>query len=81
MLTAASWDSWCRSTVAAADGYRTRFRVISTQLFEGRTRLHVLHDGPPEPGFAPVEPGLEDVYFSILQAPAPPATAEASHAA
>ena len=64
----------------AVDGYRKRFRVISTQLFEGRTRLHVLHDGgPPEPGFAPVEPGLEDVYFSILQAPL--ATAEASHAA
>jgi ABC-2 type transport system ATP-binding protein len=70
-----------RKTVdkAEVDGYRQRFRVISTQLFEGRTRLHLLHDEAPEPGFVPVEPGLEDVYFSILQAP--PATAEASHAA
>ena len=70
-----------RKTVdkAAVDGYRQRFRVISTQLFEGRTRLHVLHDGLPEAGFAPVEPGLEDVYFAILQSS--PSTAEASHAA
>jgi ABC-2 type transport system ATP-binding protein len=38
--------------------------------------VHVLHEGRPEEGFEAVEPNLEDVYFSILRAPA-----EARHAA
>ena len=59
-------------------GYRRELQVISTQLYGGRTQLHVLHDGAPEPGFEAVEPNLEDVYFSILRAPA---DAEALHAA
>ena len=67
-----------RKTVekAAVQTYRESLRVISTQLYEGRTLVHVLHEGRPEAGFEAVEPNLEDVYFSILRAPS-----EARHAA
>ncbi|MFV8755825.1 ABC transporter ATP-binding protein [Nannocystaceae bacterium ST9] len=41
-------------------------RVISTRLFAGRTLIHVLADERPDESFAPVEPGLEDVYFTTL---------------
>jgi ABC-2 type transport system ATP-binding protein len=60
----------------AVEDYRKSLRVISTQLYEGRTLVHVLHEGQPEAGFEAVEPNLEDVYFSILRAPE-----EARHAA
>jgi ABC-type multidrug transport system ATPase subunit len=60
----------------AVETYRESLHVISTQLYEGRTLVHVLHEGRPEDGFEAVEPNLEDVYFSILRAPA-----EARHAA
>jgi ABC-type multidrug transport system ATPase subunit len=59
--------------------HQAEHTVISTQLYEGRTLVHVLADGPPEPGFEPVEPNLEDVYFSILRSS--PAAAEERHAA
>jgi ABC-type multidrug transport system ATPase subunit len=62
----------------AVEAYRASLQVISTQLYEGRTQVHVLHDGQPEPGFEAVEPNLEDLYFSILRGPA---QAEAAHAA
>ena len=50
------------------DDYRTRYQVISTRLFAGRTIIHVLHDGSPGEGFVAVTGGLEDVYFSTLDA-------------
>ncbi|WP_299243627.1 ABC transporter ATP-binding protein [uncultured Aquimarina sp.] len=48
--------------------YQSAFNVISTRLFSGKTQLHVLADEKPEAGFECVHPGLEDVYFSTLQA-------------
>jgi ABC-2 type transport system ATP-binding protein len=63
----------------AVAAYRASLNVISTQLYEGRTLVHVLHDDRPEDGFEPAEPNLEDVYFSILRAPA--AAPETRHAA
>ncbi|HTT11680.1 MAG TPA: ABC transporter ATP-binding protein [Burkholderiaceae bacterium] len=45
---------------------RERLDVISTRLREGRTVVHVIADEAPEPGFEPVEGGLEDVYFATL---------------
>jgi ABC-2 type transport system ATP-binding protein len=54
--------------------------VISTRLFSGRTLIHVFADAAPGDGFEPVEPGLEDVYFSTLaraRAGAEPRTARA----
>ena len=46
--------------------YRASHQVISTRLFAGRTVIHVLADSDPGDGFASVEGGLEDVYFSTL---------------
>ncbi|HEX8670950.1 MAG TPA: ABC transporter ATP-binding protein [Longimicrobium sp.] len=56
------------ATRAAVEEYRASMRVLSTQLFEGKTRVHVLAEHRPEQGFEAVQPGLEDVYFSVLQA-------------
>src|SRR5579863_2850285 len=53
-----------RSQVA---DYQERFQVISMHLFGGRNVLHVLHDGEPEPGFEPVAPDLEDLYFATIK--------------
>jgi ABC-type multidrug transport system ATPase subunit len=52
-----------RSTLAQ---YRERFEILSTRLFAGNTILHVLSETDPGDGFAPVDGGLEDVYFSTL---------------
>ena len=41
--------------------------VISTKLLAGRTVARVHSDTAPGPGFEPVEPDLEDVYFSALR--------------
>ena len=40
--------------------------VISTKLLAGRTVVHVYSEGAPGAGFEPVEPDLEDVYFSAM---------------
>jgi ABC-type multidrug transport system ATPase subunit len=50
------------------EAHRERYRVISTRLFAGRTIIHVVADGAPGDGFTPVQGGLEDVYFSTLDA-------------
>jgi ABC-type multidrug transport system ATPase subunit len=57
-----------RKTVpkSAVAGYRASHDVIATRLFGGQTQIRVLSDGLPEPGFEPVAPDLEDVYFSVL---------------
>jgi ABC-2 type transport system ATP-binding protein len=52
-----------RSKLEAA---RERYELISTRLFAGRTVIHILSDSDPGDGFAPVDGGLEDVYFSTL---------------
>jgi ABC-type multidrug transport system ATPase subunit len=46
--------------------YRERYELISTRLFAGRTVVHILADSDPGDGFASVDGGLEDVYFSTL---------------
>ena len=45
---------------------RERYAVISTRLFAGQTIIHILSDADPGDGFAIIEGGLEDVYFSTL---------------
>jgi ABC-2 type transport system ATP-binding protein len=52
---------------SAVQGHRAAHAVISTQLYEGKTLVHVLHDERPDAGFEAVQPNLEDVYFSILR--------------
>ena len=58
-----------KKTIARAEvpDYQQRFRVISMRLFAGRTMLHVLQDDLPEPGFEPVVPDLEDLYFATIR--------------
>ena len=41
-------------------------RVICTKLQAGRTLVHVYAESSPGPEFEAVEPGLEDVYFSVM---------------
>ncbi|HEX8238858.1 MAG TPA: ABC transporter ATP-binding protein [Allosphingosinicella sp.] len=48
------------------DSCRARHALISTRLYAGRTIVHILADSDPGDGFAPVEGGLEDVYFATL---------------
>ena len=60
---------------AELDGYRARMNILSTRLAGGRTLLHVLADEPPEAGFEPVAPDLEDVYFGRLRTQATTARA------
>jgi len=47
--------------------YRERFQLISMRLFAGSTVVHVLSEQAPEPGFEPVTPDLEDLYFATIK--------------
>lgn len=47
--------------------YNDRYSVISTKLFAGRTMIRILADTAPGDGFEPVQPSLEDVYFSAMR--------------
>jgi len=51
---------------AELEAAKARYQVISTRLMGGRTVIHILCDSDPGDGFAAVEGGLEDVYFSTL---------------
>ena len=57
-----------RRTVARAEleALEREHAVISTRLLAGRTVVRVYGESPPGAGFEPVEPGLEDVYFSVM---------------
>lgn len=48
--------------------HKARHRVISSHLYAGRYRLHVLAAIDPGDGFVQQEPDLEDVYFATLLA-------------
>lgn len=50
------------------EAYKKMYEVISTRLFAGNTIIHILSDMDPGDGFASVDGGLEDVYFSTLAA-------------
>ena len=56
-------SSVARAEVAAV---RERHAVISTRLHTGQTQIHVINDGPPGPGFVPIEATLEDAYFAAI---------------
>jgi ABC-type multidrug transport system ATPase subunit len=47
--------------------YRERFQLISMRLLAGETLVHVLGAKPPEAGFEPVTPDLEDFYFATIR--------------
>jgi len=58
------WRKTVRKDAVAR--YRESHTVLSSRLFAGETRIHVLADERPEEGFERVASGLEDVYFSVL---------------
>jgi ABC-type multidrug transport system ATPase subunit len=45
---------------------QTEPKIISAKLLSGRTLVHVYSPENPGDGFEPVEPDLEDVYFSAM---------------
>ncbi|HEX9983164.1 MAG TPA: ABC transporter ATP-binding protein [Thermoanaerobaculia bacterium] len=58
---------WRRAIAKEAlQGMEREHNVISTKLLAGRTLVHVHADASPGAGFEPVEPDLEDVYFSVM---------------
>jgi len=59
------WRKIIHASELAAHG--EQFRVILARLFAGRTLVHVLNDQPPESGFEPVTPDLEDLYFATIR--------------
>jgi ABC-type multidrug transport system ATPase subunit len=49
------------------EAMKTRLRLVSTRLQAGQTVVRAYAEGgPPEPGFAPVETELEDIYFCSI---------------
>ncbi|MCX7052581.1 MAG: ABC transporter ATP-binding protein [Proteobacteria bacterium] len=67
LIAAMAGRVW-RKTIARneLDTHRRDHEVIATRLFGGRTVIHVLADTNPGDGFAPMQGGLEEVYFSTL---------------
>ncbi len=47
--------------------HETKYKVVSTRLFAGRTRIHAFADARPDPSFEPIAPDLEDVYFAAIK--------------
>ena len=47
--------------------HREEFTVIATRLISGRTQVRVLSEQRPDETFEPVDPDLEDVYFTTLR--------------
>jgi hypothetical protein len=59
------WEATVSREEVAA--FKSRFKVISTQMFEGRVRVRVLGGGRrPGNEFSPATPTLEDYYFSLV---------------
>lgn len=58
-----------RRTVSRTElpALETEVPVISTKLLAGRTIVHVFAETAPGAAFEPVEPGLDDVYFSVME--------------
>ncbi len=68
LVAAIAGKVWNKSIARAevAD-LAARERVISMRLFAGRTLVHVYSEERPEPGFEPVTPDLEDLYFATIK--------------
>ncbi len=58
---------WAKSILKnEVEAYREKYRVIATNLSEGKLFIRVVSETDPGDGFAPVEPSLEDVYFNAI---------------
>ncbi|RAI92110.1 ABC transporter ATP-binding protein [Algoriphagus yeomjeoni] len=47
--------------------YQSEFKVISSKLIAGKTKIHIESETSPGTEFEPISPSLEDFYFSTLQ--------------
>jgi ABC-2 type transport system ATP-binding protein len=54
--------------------YQQEYAVISTKLLAGQPLLHVVGEDLEPAGFQPVEPSLEDVFFTTIQGKATKST-------
>jgi ABC-type multidrug transport system ATPase subunit len=46
--------------------YESNYNVLSSQFNMGKLSIHVQSDNKPDDSFEPIQPGLDDVYFSLL---------------
>ena len=62
-----------RKTIQRSEkaAYKQNYRVISDKMVAGLPQIHVLSDTDPGNGFMQVEPGLEDVFFTKINATVP----------
>lgn len=69
LIAALAGKLW-KKTISRADlaAERERHEVIASRLATDKLVIHVLADTQPDPGFAAISGGLEDVYFSTLSA-------------
>ena len=51
--------------------YMANYQVISNKMVAGKPQLHVLSETNPGDGFTPVEPNLEDVFFTKINSNQP----------
>jgi len=51
--------------------YKENYRVISDKMVAGLPQIHILSDTDPGNGFMQIEPGLEDVFFTKINATVP----------
>jgi ABC-2 type transport system ATP-binding protein len=60
---------WTRSIdKSEIDQYRNQYKVIATNLSEGRLFIRVVSETDPGNSFESAEPSLEDVYFNAISA-------------
>ncbi|MBP6826864.1 MAG: ABC transporter ATP-binding protein [Saprospiraceae bacterium] len=58
---------WAKSIAKSdMDEYRQNYRVIATNLSEGKLFIRIAADENPGNGFELMEPSLEDVYFNAI---------------
>lgn len=48
------------------DAYKLQHHVISDKMVAGQPQIHILSDVHPGDGFNPVDPNLEDVFFTKI---------------
>jgi ABC-type multidrug transport system ATPase subunit len=66
-MTAIAGRIWRKPIVKAEMAeHQQTFRIVSTKMVAGRPYIHVFSVEPPGDGFQPVEPDLEDVFFSRI---------------
>lgn len=55
-------------TILKADlaNHQKQYQIIKEKMYLGQPVIHILSESDPGNDFAPVQPDLEDVYFSIL---------------